>query len=55
VLVPEVAMVRFQVVDYQDYRSDVVVAQCCVPFLCLGNGMYDIVNQSYHLVHIPVV
>ena len=36
--VPELAIIRFLVKDYQDYRSNVMVAQYTLPFSCMMSG-----------------
>ena len=36
--VPQLAVVRFRVMDYQSHSSNVLVAQYCIPVLCMQQG-----------------
>ena len=37
--VPELAIVEFQVMDYESISSNVLVAQCCLPFTSIMPGI----------------
>ena len=37
--VPELAVVEFQVMDYESITSNVLVAQCCLPFTSIMPGI----------------
>ena len=36
--VPQLAVVRFRVMDYQSHSSNVLVAQYCIPVKCMQQG-----------------
>ena len=53
IAVPELAVVEFQVMDYESMSSNVLVAQCCLPFTSIMPGIflrcYSVYKELFYL------